>query len=175
MNTRQLLRELRYWYPIQARRIESLDVDSYTAVINSDHPSYRVEKVEKLAPCANRKIAGWPGRNFWIWVKDTYINVLQVVRLELSPAYGRGTISDRAPIWGITDDKGWAEYVHPGVVTYYTLSVDGIWLIDRLWTNRSPTYCNPAPWPPGPGGVHGWRPVELPGDGSYHIHLRRRW
>ena len=175
MQTKQLLNELRYWYPLQVKRIEARDVVPEPHIINSDHPSYRVEKIEKLWPCANRKVAGWPGRNFWIWAKDTYLNVLPGVRLELAPAYGRGTISERPPIWGITNERGWAEYVHPQIVTYYTLSVDGIWLIDKLWTNNRPTYCDPASWPPGPEGAHGWRPAEVPGDGSYHIYLKRRW
>ena len=175
MNIRQLLRELRYLYPLQAKRTEALDVVPEPWIVNSDHPSYRVEKIEKLSPCTNRKMAGWLGCNFWVWVKDTYMNVLPGIRLELAPTYGDSTISERPLIWGITDEKGWAEYVHPQVVTYYTLSVDGIWLVDRLWCNVEPTYCNPSPWPPGPGGAHGWWPVEMPGDGSYHIYLRRRW
>ena len=175
MQTKQLLNELRYWYPLWVAGPEAQAEAPEPWVVNYDHPAYIVDNIEKLTPCQNRKVAGWPGRNFWIWVEDLYCNVLPNVQLELSPAYGRGTISERALIWGMTDDKGWAEYVHPQIVTYYTISVGGIWIIDRLWTNNRPAYCDPASWPPGPEGTHGWRPAELPGDGSYHIHLQRRW
>lgn len=175
MSIQDFLSELCYWYPLQARRIEALDVVPEPWIINYDHPTYIVETIEKLGPCQNRKIAGWTGRNFWIWVKDLYLNALPNVRITIAPAYGRGTISERPLIWGLTKNNGWAEYVHPQVVTYYTIGVDDIWLIDHLWTNSRPTYCNPAPWPPGPGEPYGWRPAEMPGDGSYHIRLRRRW
>lgn len=175
MAIKQRLQELKYLWPLQAARVEAQDVVPGAPVINTRHPAYDVITVYKRQPCENRKGFGWSGRVIEVHVKDKVGECLEGIKLVFTPAYGHGIASERPPIWGVTDGNGYLEYVHPQRVTCWTLVVEDIWLVDGLWANQRPTYCNPAPWPPQGYQFRNWRPAEEPGDGSYRIEITRKW
>ena len=169
------IEELLYLYPFRTESAKARDVVPEPWVVNNHHPSYSVKQVIKRAPCNNKKGFGWTGRGIEIWARDPGGDPVQGQEVSFVAAYGQGTVFDRPDLRGETDFQGYVIYVHPQRVTYWTLIVDGLWLVDKLWSNREPTYCKPAPWPPQGGRYGGWRPVELPGDGSYIIKVMRKW
>lgn len=172
---KNLFRELIYLYPLRTESAKAREVVPEEPVINDNHPSYTVLAMEKREPCDNRKGFGWSGRVFEIWATDVNGDPVEDQEVRFIPATAKGIVFDHPNLRGVTNEDGYVKYDHPQKVTYWTLLVDGVWLVDKLWVNREPTYCNPAPWPPPRRGPYNWRPVELPGDGSYTIVIRRKW
>ena len=172
---REFCEQIKNLYPFRAGDISPLSTVPEQPVCNENHPNYHVVYLHKFLPSENRKISGWSGRVFQVLVVDPSGTPIPGGRLDFVIAYQDGLASERPDVWGLTGQDGWVEYVHPKVISYWKIIVDGLWVVDKLWANQELTYHNPAPWPPSSGGVYGWRPVEEQGDGSYRITLERKY